>query len=160
MIELQIVRTRHPPELFVGQMAEIMQASGFPSSRDRIKERLEQLPREDRILLAIDGDRLLGYAHLTVAHGLLTDDTAEVVSLIVHPEVRRQGVGRHLIAAAETWALQSGRARLLMRTEVVRSDAHAFYIALGYEESATTLEFVRDLARKRRADAPTQILKS
>jgi hypothetical protein len=60
-----------------------------------------------------------------------------------------------LVTAAETWARQSGRARLLLRTEVVRTPAHAFYVALGYQKAATTIDFVRDLGHERRADAPT-----
>jgi GNAT superfamily N-acetyltransferase len=104
----------------------------------------------------MSGETVLGYAHLRVTRDLLNEETAEVVALVVGKPWRRGGVGRRLIAAAESWALESGRARLLLRTDVVRTDAHAFYIALGYEEAATTLEFVRDLEKVRQADRPTR----
>ena len=156
MLNLQILRTRHPPETYIAQLASLQTETGLPVNPEDVRRRLESLPREDRLLLAVGGDTLLGYAHLRVTHDLLTEETAEVVALVVAKARRRQGVGRRLIAASETWALESGRARLLLRTNVVRTDAHAFFLALGYEESATTLEFVRDLERVRQADRPTR----
>jgi GNAT superfamily N-acetyltransferase len=126
---------------------------------EELKARLANLPKEDRLLIGLDGEHLAGVAHLRVSRDLTTGDTAEVVAILVAKAYRRRGVGRHLIAAAETWALESGRARLLLRTDVVRTEAHAFFTALGYEKSSTTLEFIRDLERVRQADRPTQPFK-
>jgi GNAT superfamily N-acetyltransferase len=156
VLNLQIVRTRHPPEPYFAQLAALHTEAGYPSQPEDIRRRLENLPREDRLLVAMSGDTVLGYAHLRVTRDLLNEETAEVVALIVARAFRRRGVGRRLIAAAETWALESGRARLLLRTDVVQTDAHAFYIALGYEEVSTNLEFVRDLEKVRQADRPTR----
>ena len=155
-MELQIIRTRHPPEAYFDQIAELNREAGFPASSEDIKRRLLVLPDGDRLILGLDGERLIGYAHLRVAHDLLNEETAELVSIIVRESYRRQGVGRRLIAAAETWATQSGKARLLLHTEVVRTEAHAFFIALGYEETSTSIDFIRDLNIARRAEAPTQ----
>jgi len=156
VLNLQIVRTRHPPEPYIVQLATLQIEAGYPAKPDDIRRRLESLPKEDRLLLATGGETLLGYAHLRVTRDLLNEETAEVVAIVVARAHRRQGVGRRLVAASETWALESGRARLLLRTDVVRTEAHAFFIALGYEESSTTLEFIRDLERFRQADRPTR----
>jgi GNAT superfamily N-acetyltransferase len=153
---LQIIRTRHPPEPHMAQVPELLSEVGIQTSVAEIRGRIEALPRHDRILLALDGERLIAFAHLRISHDLLTDETAEVASIVVRASNRRQGVGRRLIAAAEAWARESGRARLLLRTDVVRTDAHAFYVAQGYEQASTVLEFVRDLQRVRRAEAPTE----
>jgi GNAT superfamily N-acetyltransferase len=144
-LDLQIIRTRHPPLVYLEQFALINTESGWYVSPADVQRRLETLPRSDRLLLAVTGETLLGYAHLRIAHDLLNEETAEVVSIIVRQSHRRRNIGRRLINAAETWARESGRARLLMRTEVVRSEAHAFFVALGYEQAATTLEFIRVL---------------
>lgn len=156
MLNLQILRTRHPPEPYIAQLASLQAEMGLPVRPEDVGRRLQSLPREDRLLLAVNGEMLIGYAHLRVTHDLLTEETAEVVALVVAKAYRRQGIGRRLIAASETWAIESGRARLLLRTNVVRAHAHAFFLALGYEESATSLEFVRDLERFRQADRPTR----
>jgi GNAT superfamily N-acetyltransferase len=154
-VSIQIVRTPHPPEPFLAQIAQLLQAEGLPADEASIHRRIGVLPREDRILMAVEGDLLLGFAHLRVARDLMADEAAEVVSIVVRKTHRRRGIGRMLVTAAETWARQSGRARLLLRTDVVRTAAHAFYLALGYQETATTVDFVRDLGIESRADAPT-----
>jgi GNAT superfamily N-acetyltransferase len=155
-VNLQIIRTRHPPELHVGMLHAMLVEDGLRLDTEELRARLANLPKEDRLLIGLDGEHLAGFAHLRVSQDLTAGDTAEVVAIVVAKAYRRKGVGRHLIAAAETWALESGRARLLLRTDVVRTEAHAFFTALGYEKSSTTLEFIRDLERVRQADRPTQ----
>ncbi len=155
-MNLQIIRTRHPPEPHIVMLHSMLRDAGVKLSLEEIHTRLEGLGKTDRLLLALDGDQVAGYAHLRVARDLVSEETAEVVTLLVSKPYRRNGVGRRLVAAAETWALESGRARLLLRTDVVRTDAHAFFTAMGYEKAATTIEFVRDLERVRQADRPTQ----
>lgn len=152
---IQIVRTPHPPDPLLAQIGELLVAEGAAADAATMARRLALLPREDRILMALEADRLLGFAHLRITRDLAAEEAAEVVAIVVRPEHRRRGVGRMLIAAAETWARQSGRARLLLRTNVVRTPAHAFYVALGYLEAATSIDFVRDLDVERRADLPT-----
>lgn len=155
-MNLQIIRTRHPPEPHVALLLGLLREAGVQTDLESLRARLASLPKEDRLLIGLDGEHVAGFAHLRVSQDLTTGDAAEVVAILVAKAYRRRGVGRRLIAAAETWALESGRSRLVLRTDVVRSDAHAFFIALGYEEAATTLEFVRDLERVRQADRPTR----
>jgi len=154
-MSIQIIRTPHPPEPFLAQIAQLLQAENLAADEASIRQRADCLPREDRILMAVEGDLLLGFAHLRIARELTADEATEVVSIVVRRTHRRRGIGRLLVTAAETWARQSGRARLLLRTDVIRTAAHAFYIALGYQETATTVDFVRDLGIQGRADAPT-----
>ncbi len=145
-MELQLLRTRHPPEIFLQQLIGLLQSEGFIISLEEVHSRIDKLPAEDRLILAVEGECLYGYAHLRIAHDLIDSETAVVVSVIVHVDRRRQGVGSRLIAAAETWARQAGRSRLLLRTDVIRTGAHAFFVALGYEGSSTQLEFIRHLS--------------
>ena len=145
-MELQLLRTRHPPEIFLQQLIELLRSAGVDISLEEINYRIENLPSKDRLILAVEGEHLYGYAHLRIAHDLVDADTAVVVSVIVREDRRRRGIGSRLIAAAETWGRQSGRSRLLLRTNVVRTGAHAFFVALGYEGSSTQLEFIRYLS--------------
>jgi GNAT superfamily N-acetyltransferase len=146
-MELQILRTKHPPEIYHAQLANLISEEGYSTMPEDIKNRLRLLPTKDRLLLAVDGETLLGYAHLRVSEDLVNEETAEVVAIVVEASNRRSGIGTRLISAAETWATQSGRARLLLKTDVVRTPAHAFFSALGYEKDSTTIEFIRILDR-------------
>ena len=145
-MDLQIIRTRHPPEIYIPQLASLMEQENISIPQTELKGRMTSLPEQDRLLLAVQGDHLIGYAHLRITPSLHTEEAAEVLAIIVERTHRRKGIGRRLILAAESWARQSKRAHLILSTDVTRTAAHAFYSALGYELSATKVEFVRILS--------------
>lgn len=155
-MELQIVRTRHPPETYLESLARLIRADGLQVAQEDLRRRVDTLPSDDRLFLALDAEDLLGYAHLRVTHDLIHEDTVELLSIIVSEVHRRNGVGRRLMTAAETWALQAGHAQLVLRADVIRSGALAFFTALGYEQLNTSQEYRRDLEVARRAEAPTR----
>ncbi len=155
-MELQIVRTRYPPEPCLEQLATLLRIEVPDITLDDLKRRLELLPSDDRFFLALDGEFLIGYAQLGVTHDLENEDVVELVNIIVTVELRRQGVGRRLMTAAETWATQADRGTLVLRADVLRTEALAFFSSLGYVQSNTSQEYVRDLDVASRAEAPTQ----
>lgn len=144
-INLQIVRTRHPPFVYLEQVALLHTEAGFPATTTEIKLRLDELPREDRLLLAVEGETLLGYAHLRITRNLTYEQTSEIVTIVVRQSYRRRNIGRRLVNAAETWSRESGYKRLLMRISTDNKDAHGFLKALGYEHRSTNDEFVSNL---------------
>ena len=155
-MDLQIVRTLHPPEVHLRQIAKLNDQAGFPTTGDVLRQRIEELPRTDRLLLAVVENEVIGYAHLRVAHDLLASESTEVVAIVVDQAFRRRGVGRRLITAAEVWAKETGRSRLVLRTNVLTTSAHAFYVAMGFEQAETSLVFVRSLQIDRTSEEPTK----
>lgn len=155
-MDLQIIRTRHPPDPTLGQLAELLRKSGREVALEDMRRRFELLPPSDRLFLAMDGETLIGYAHLRVTHDFVEEATVELVSIVVAPKDRRKGVGRRLMTAAETWALRAGLACLRLRADVSSSEALAFFAALGFTQTNTSQEYERDLEITRRAEAPTQ----
>ena len=145
MTDLQILRTMHPPEIFLEQITILNEEIGRAISTDFLREKLDALPRSDRLLLAVEGDYLVGYAHLSIRKDLTGSDPVEIVDLIVRRANRRRGIGRQLLAAAETWARVSNQSALLVRMPVPDTSAHAFLSALHFDQLRTTLEFVRPL---------------
>lgn len=143
--ELQILRARHPPATYLHQLCELLASEGMTLTPEDLSSRLGDLPPEERLLLAVEGDQLIGYAHLRIVHDLTREALAEMVAIIVQPHRRRQGFGRRLIAAAESWARQAQRSHLLLRSDVARTAGHAFFTALGYHQESTKLEFTRSL---------------
>lgn len=60
--------------------------------------------------------------------------TGELTRFFVHPDHRRGGGGRALLAAAETWARSQGLPRLFLDTRTDLVEARAFYTSAGFTE--------------------------
>jgi GNAT superfamily N-acetyltransferase len=142
---LQIVRTRHPPVVFTEQFALLQTEAGVTTSKPDIQRRLELIPRSDRLLMAIDGKTLLGFAHLRLRSDLVNDHAAELLAIVVREAYRRRGIGRQLFHAAETWAREAGCNQLVFQFDVTRAEAHEFFAALNCDHDGTLLKFIRTL---------------
>lgn len=86
-----------------------------------------------RLIVAEAGDRIVGTAVLTLAHQPNSPHRAEVGKMLVHSAMRRQGLGRRLLAAAEAAALDASRTLLLLDTET-GSPGDLLYRACGWTE--------------------------
>lgn len=124
----------------VGDLAGQL-AQSFPFSRERFEIGYAALLNTDSacLLVAVDGDAalgyLLGFEHITFyANG----PVATVDEILVRSELRGRGVGRALMNAFERWAVSRNCGLVALATR----RAVPFYVALGYEESATYLKKV------------------
>lgn len=86
---------------------------------------------ERRLLVARVGGRILGTVQLAFAPQPNQPHRAEVTKLLVHPDGRRQGIGRALMMRLEELARESGR-RLLILDTVEGSAAQRLYEQLGW----------------------------
>jgi GNAT superfamily N-acetyltransferase len=69
-----------------------------------------------------------------------------VVALVVSEQVRGQGVGGQLVAAAELFATSRGCVRMEVTSADRRQDAHEFYRRSGYvDQTGRSSRFLRDL---------------
>ncbi len=57
----------------------------------------------------------------------------EVGGLVVDEKQRGRGVGAALLHSAEVWARKQGYSPIIVRTNVVRQQAHKFYEKCGYQ---------------------------
>lgn len=80
-------------------------------------------------LVAWDGDRPAGHAHLTLT------DPPELQDVEVVAQYRRRGVGSALTAAAEAEALGRGFDRLRVTVSVDNAAAQGLYRRLGYVDA-------------------------
>lgn len=97
-----------------------------------------------QVLVAESGGTLTGYA--TLVRKVKTHEGVRglhVDNLFVCPDVRGQGIGRALIAAAADLARAQGCAALTVGAAEANAKAHAFYETGGFTERARQ---VRDYA--------------
>ena len=121
-----------------GQLAQL----GYPSELDAVTSRLAGILRSatQQILVAAPpGDsRIDGYIGLERRLTLHQDEHVEITDLVVDAAARRSGLGRALVTAGEQWAAQHGLHTMVVRSNVVRPESHQFYEGIGYQRTATS----------------------
>lgn len=84
-----------------------------------------------RVLVARWGARIVGTVQVAFAVQPNQRHRADLMKLLVHPEARRSGIGRALMAAAEELARAEGRTLLTLDTRT--GDAgEPLYVSMGY----------------------------
>ncbi|MEX0365193.1 MAG: N-acetyltransferase family protein [Ruegeria sp.] len=84
------------------------------------------------LFVACDGDRIVGTVHLAMAAMPNQPHRADVAKLLVHPQARRQGLGRRLMQALEARARELSKTLLVLDTRS-GDPSQALYQGLGYE---------------------------
>lgn len=81
------------------------------------------------------------------ADGCESSPVGYIEGWFVDEDLRRQGVGRALIAALETWARQQGCLEMASDTWLENENSRAAHLALGYQESERLIHFCKPLAK-------------
>ena len=89
------------------------------------------------VLVADDDGQVVGLCQVLILHHFqhTGGKTAEVESVHVRSDRRNEGIGAQLIAAAEAHGESQGCYRIQLTSNNNRSDAHRFYLRLGYSQS-------------------------
>ncbi|TBR10091.1 MAG: GNAT family N-acetyltransferase [Lysobacter sp.] len=120
-------------------VARLLEALGYPCTRDEAAERISLVladPRQRLLLAEIDG-HASGMAGLDLRYSLARGtEQARITALIVEAECERQGIGRRLLREVELIARQAGAARIEVNSAASREGAHAFYHGCGYGDGS------------------------
>jgi len=79
------------------------------------------------------------------AEGCTTSPVAYLEEWFVDADVRRQGVGKALILAAEAWSRQNGFHELASDTLIDNDISLASHLALGFREVERQINFIKKL---------------
>lgn len=79
------------------------------------------------VLVALDGNTIIGMAHVEKDH-----DTVQIISLAVVESHQRQGVGSQLVAAALQYSKGNGASRLIVCTGAWEAENITFYSRRGF----------------------------
>lgn len=112
-----------------------------PAMSDRLSRILSQ--QEQRFLVAERDDRLVGWVHALIWEFVETGAFVVIGGLVVDRSLRRQGIGRALLANAETWAVEQGCSVVRLWSSISRTEAHGFYEQLGYRNIKSQYSFVK-----------------
>src|SRR4051812_24885590 len=130
------------------EIARLSGELGYPCTASQMSARLALLlPQLTQfIAVATEPPGLSGW--IAAERRLLLEYGArvEIVGLVVDARVRRGGVGKALVAAAEEWARAQGVDAITVRSNASRAESHPFYERLGYVRRKTQHSYTKALA--------------
>lgn len=132
------------------EMARLSGVLGYTATPADFKPRLSAALGDERqrvMVSPLGGSGLAGWVHAVRQIILESGPRTEILGLVVDPRARRRGVGAALVRAVESWASETEFHRLVVRSNVVRDEAHRFYPALGYRKIKSQAVYRKVLTR-------------
>jgi GNAT superfamily N-acetyltransferase len=130
-------------------VAELSSQLGYPSSSEDLRQRLEQILRSsERIALgAVLNGQLVGWIDASVERHLQSPESVVIGGLVIRDQMRGFGIGKRLCDEIEQWTRSKSIQLLRVRSQVIREDAHRFYLREGYRKAKTSLVFEKALSQ-------------
>lgn len=114
-------------------IARLMTQLGYPQDEATARERMAQSKAHGAEVFVAESDgAVVGCIQVGGVASLENDPFAWILALVVDENTRGQRVGAKLVDAAVEWAAQHGYAKVRVRTNVLRKDAHRFYEREGF----------------------------
>lgn len=111
-------------------------------NRPRIRQAISHHLVQDRVLVAREGDAILGFVMFTIENPTFEQDVSKglIENIYVVPERRSEGIGAALLAAAEEALADVGVDVVALEVMGDNESARRFYGAAGYTERRVSLE--------------------
>ena len=140
------------PKRDMAEWLRLRQGLFDDSSKAEHRQEMAQILAESDESCVLVAERpsggLAGYLHIgsrKYAEGCTSSPVGYLEEWFVDADVRRQGVGKALIAAAETWARQQGFREVASDTLIDNEVSLASHLALGYTEVERQINFIKKL---------------
>lgn len=123
----------------------LMAELGYERTEKELSGTVRQIrQRGGEVFVAENDGNVIGCICALLDIRLAAGTCGEIVSLVVKEGCRGAGVGKKLVAHAETW-LSERVEKIRLRANTRRTEAHGFYSSLGYEEKKTQKIFVKNV---------------
>lgn len=137
---------RHAQPGDAAALAQLMCELDYKTTTAEMRRRLKSILNDSRyrtFVAELDNTVCGMIGTLTHASHEHNGPSGKIIALVVSKKHRRSGIGRALIAAAESDFAKRRVTRLSLTTRLTRVEAHRFYQALGY--SPNGWRFVKEL---------------
>ena len=128
-------------------LSRLMCELGYETTKSEMQIRLEWIATDERYrtFVAVRDGKVCGMVGTLTSPSYEHNDLGgRILALVTSRAMRRQGIGRALIATAEKDFAQRGIRRIALNTRLTREGAHEFYESLGYERNGW--RFVKQLS--------------
>jgi GNAT superfamily N-acetyltransferase len=127
---------------------ELLSQLGYPLDGEEVRRRYAAVAGsgDNALVVAEQTGHVIALCHMYARPALDKPPEAIVQALVVDRASRAHGVGKVMMTAAEAWARDRGFMSVALASSVARTDAHAFYEAIGYQRAATSHLFRKALS--------------
>jgi GNAT superfamily N-acetyltransferase len=128
-------------------IAKLCHQLGYPTSTEALQQRFQTIQANDHhiIYVALVNEAIVGWVHSHLCDLVMTPPQIVILGLVVDEQHRGCGIGRLLLQHIEQWAEEKGCDTILVRSNIVRTEAHLFYQKIGYKTMKQSKVFVKSL---------------
>ena len=109
-----------------------------PWNSAQFKEELAGIPTTRYMSIAESGNTIIGYCGVFLpAAGV----EADVLTVAVLPEYRRQGIAKEFMRQIEQWSKERGASAMMLEVEHTNESAIALYTSLGYMKISVRMDY-------------------
>jgi GNAT superfamily N-acetyltransferase len=101
--------------------------------------------QEAEVLVAESDGMIVGWIHVYGVTWVQMGHFAGVAGMVVADGRRGEGIGSRLLEEAEAWARRRDYPLFRVRSNVIRDQAHAFYLQRGYRTEKQLFSFLKEL---------------
>jgi N-acetylglutamate synthase-like GNAT family acetyltransferase len=117
------------------QLADLIALLGHQITTAGVRQRIVSLKSPQ--LVAAEGDRVVGLCGLHQMTAIHRErPVGRITILVVAEDAREKGIGRTLVHAAEEQTRASGCALLEVTSNERLTDAHSFYLHMGFKRTS------------------------
>jgi GNAT superfamily N-acetyltransferase len=123
--------------------AELCSQLGYPASPDDLRKRIEERAHStDSVAFAavLEG-QIVAWIDAFIEQHLQGSASVVIGGLVVRDTARGMGIGRRLCLEIEEWARSKSIQLVRVRSQIMREDAHRFYLRDGYRKVKTSVVF-------------------
>lgn len=123
-------------------------ALGYLFPLEKTESQLTKFLADDHHLLigAIDErNGVVGYVHAQIYETTYSETGLNILALAILPDYQGKGLGHRLMAELEKQAKHRNLAFIRLNSGSHRTQAHAFYKAIGYQNDKTQERFLKEI---------------
>lgn len=124
------------------------------TAREHRSEMPQYLDGKSKVVFVATGPskQLVGFLEATIrpfAEGCETEPVGYIEGWYVDADLRRRGIGKRLVQAAEAWARQAGCVEMGSDCLLDNRESRSAHLAIGYEERERLIHFRKWLRPER-----------
>lgn len=131
---MQISQLENINETETQEIRSLSKQLGYENNFDLLFGRLQEIIQlnDHAIFVAKVNGKIVGWLHCLICLRVESPLFVEVTGLVVDENLRSQQIGKKLIETSKVWSQNRGISIVRIRCNVLRTESHKFYRALGF----------------------------